>query len=181
MRRLGALAMLLLVACTSSVPRANDGSPSPSTSRSARASIPFVFAVKGDWGAGTAAQRQVTDAMCTIRRTLRFKYIVTTGDNFYNPDGNATQQNYYGPERCLYTYPGNVWRAVWGNHDIGGPSTATVLGSPMRYYTWSVGATQFLMAWPVIGNFGVYRASLGTLTPRIYWWVDDTKAPIKRT
>jgi peptide/nickel transport system substrate-binding protein len=42
------------------------------------------------------------------------------------------------------------------------------------------GATQFLMAWPVVGNFGVYRASQGTLTPRIYWWVDDTKAPLKR-
>jgi len=83
--------------------------------------------------------------MCALRRTLKFKYIVTTGDNFYTPDGNATQQNYYGPERCLYSYPGNVWRAAWGNHDVAGPSTGTVLGSPQRYYTWSVGTTQFFM------------------------------------
>jgi len=83
--------------------------------------------------------------MCALRRTLKFKYIVTTGDNFYNPDGIATQQNFYGPERCLYTYPGNVWRAVWGNHDVAGRSTATVLASPKRYYTWSVATTQFFM------------------------------------
>jgi hypothetical protein len=104
-----------------------------------------VFAVKGDWGAGTTAQRQVTEEMCALRRTLKFKYIVTTGDNFYTPDGIATQQNFYAPERCLNSYPGNVWRAVWGNHDVAGPSTGTVLGSPQRYYTWRVGTTQFFM------------------------------------
>lgn len=76
---------------------------------------------------------------------MNFKYIVTTGDNFYDPDGIATQQNYYGPERCLYSYPGNVWRAVWGNHDVSGPSSGTVLRSLHRYYTWSVGTTQFFM------------------------------------
>jgi tartrate-resistant acid phosphatase type 5 len=139
--------LLLLAACTAGTGATvrTSSPPPPSPSRSVAATAPFVFAVKGDWGAGTAAQREVTDAMCALRRTLTFKYIVTTGDNFYNPDGNATQRNYYGPERCLYTYPGNVWRAVWGNHDVGGPSTATVLGSPNRYYTWSVGTTQFFM------------------------------------
>jgi hypothetical protein len=104
-----------------------------------------VFAVKGDWGAGTRAQQQVTAEMCAIRKTIPFKYIVTTGDNFYSPDGNATQSNFYRPERCLIDYPGNVWRAAWGNHDLGGPSTATVLGSPQHYYSWSVGTTQFFM------------------------------------
>ncbi len=83
--------------------------------------------------------------MCVVRRTIKFKYIVTTGDNFYNPDGNATQRNFYGPERCLITYPGNTWRAVWGNHDVAGPSTATALGSTQRYYTWSVATAQFFM------------------------------------
>jgi acid phosphatase len=104
-----------------------------------------VFAVKGDWGAGTPAQQQVTAEMCAIRKKIPFRYVVTTGDNFYTPDGNATQSNFYGPEGCLIDYPGNTWRAVWGNHDLGGPSTGTVLGSPHRYYTWSVGTTQFFM------------------------------------
>ena len=83
--------------------------------------------------------------MCAIRKRIPFRYIVTTGDNFYSPDGNATQSNFYRPERCLIDYPGNTWRAAWGNHDLGGPSTGTVLGSPHRYYTWSVGTTQFFM------------------------------------
>lgn len=104
-----------------------------------------MFAVKGDWGAGTMAQQQVTNEMCALRRTLKFKYIVTTGDNFYTPDGTATQRNFFTPERCLITYPGNVWRAAWGSHDVAGRSTATVLGATRRYYTWSVGPTQFFM------------------------------------
>ena len=145
LRQRAVAALLLLAACTSGRGSSVRTSSLPPASPSRSVAAPFVFAVKGDWGAGTAAQREVSDAMCAVRRTVRFKYIVTTGDNFYNPDGNATQRNYYRPERCLYTYPGNVWRAVWGNHDVAGPSTATVLGSPKRYYTWSVGTTQLFM------------------------------------
>ena len=145
MRRWGALATLLLVACTSTSPGGVTPTRTVSSPASSKSVPPFVFAVKGDWGAGTQAQQQVTNEMCLIRRTLKFKYIVTTGDNFYSPDGNATQQNFYRPERCLYSYPGNVWRAVWGNHDVAGPSTATVLDSPRGYYTWTVGTTQFFM------------------------------------
>jgi hypothetical protein len=83
--------------------------------------------------------------MCTIRKTKPFRYVVTTGDNFYNPDGNATQSNFSEPERCLTSFPGNAWRAVWGNHDVAGTGTATALHSPNKYYTWSVGSTQFFM------------------------------------
>jgi hypothetical protein len=145
MSRGAPLALLVFIACTATGPGAGTQTPPSSLPPSSLASAPFVFAVKGDWGAGTRAQKQVTDEMCALRRTLKFKYIVTTGDNFYTPDGNATQQNYYGPERCLYSYPGNVWRAVWGNHDVAGPSTGTVLGSAQRYYSWTVGTTQFFM------------------------------------
>jgi len=145
-----AVALLALVSCTSNRPASvissTPASTPPAASPTHAASSPvFVFAVKGDWGAGTRAQQQATNEMCAIRRTVTFKYIVTTGDNFYNPDGIATQSNYYGPERCLTSYPGSVWRAVWGNHDLAGPSTATVLGAPSHYYTWSVGSTQFFM------------------------------------
>jgi ABC-type transport system substrate-binding protein len=44
------------------------------------------------------------------------------------------------------------------------------------------GASTFQMAWPVIGNFRVYRGGAAN-TQRIfntYWWIDDTKAPLKR-
>jgi hypothetical protein len=139
------VALALLAACSAGrpsvpTPGATTGQPRASVSPGA-----FVFAVKGDWGGGTRAQQEVTAEMCAIRKRVPFRYVVTTGDNFYSPDGNATQNNFYRPERCLIDYPGNTWRAVWGNHDLGGPSTGTVLGSPRRYYTWSVGTTQFFM------------------------------------
>jgi len=140
--------LAVLAACSASQP----GTPAETTrtpTTSARASRNpagvFVFAVKGDWGAGTRAQQEVTAQMCSVRKRIPFQYVVTTGDNFYSPDGSATQNNFYGPERCLIDYPGNTWRAAWGNHDLSGPSTGAVLGSPYRYYTWSVGTTQFFM------------------------------------
>ena len=117
------------------VPAAPSPSPQPS----------FVFAVKGDWGAGTPEQAAVTRSMCNVRESEPFDVVVTTGDNFYLPDGVATRQNYFLPEECLISWPGHQWRAVWGNHDLAGDSTATVLGSPERTYTWSIGSTQFFM------------------------------------
>jgi tartrate-resistant acid phosphatase type 5 len=146
MRRTRSVLLLLaLSACSAHAPSSLPSSPTPSSTPSrSRTSAPFVFAVKGDWGGGTAAQRDVTNEMCSLRKRIPFTIVVTTGDNFYNPDGFATQQNYYGPERCLYSHPGHVWRAVWGNHDLAGSSTRTVLGAA-RYYTFSEGLTQFFM------------------------------------
>jgi hypothetical protein len=36
----------------------------------------------------------------------------------------------------------------------------------------------FQVAWPVLGNFNVYRSD--RRTPNYHWWIDDTKAPLKR-
>ncbi|CAN5887584.1 metallophosphoesterase [soil metagenome] len=103
-----------------------------------------VFSVKGDWGAATREQAAVTSRMCEVRNSTPFDIVVTTGDNFYRPDGRATQANYFGPEACLTSYPGHQWRAVWGNHDIHDESTGTVLGAE-RTYTWTAGPAQFFM------------------------------------
>ncbi len=105
------------------------------------------FAVKGDWGKGTAAQAAVTALMCRVRAIAPFDIVVSTGDNFYGPDGKATNANYYNPERCLYSYPGHQWRAAWGNHDYGGDDTADVLGAPEspRYYTWTAADAAFFV------------------------------------
>ena len=113
---------------------------SPSTSAPAR----VVFAVKGDWAAGTREQAAVTNRMCETRKTTPFDIVVTTGDNFYRPDGIATQTNFFGPEACLMAHPGHQWRAVWGNHDTKGDSTGTVLGAEHNY-TWTAGPAQFFM------------------------------------
>lgn len=79
-----------------------------------------------------------------MRKRLGFKVVVTTGDNFYDPDGVATPGNYGTPERCLRTASGHRWRATWGNHDIRGRSTSTTLGA-RRFYAWSAGGVRFIM------------------------------------
>ena len=148
MRRLTISFLAGLLACASTGPTADPTAPSLSSPQpSAPASSPLppadlVFAVKGDWGAGTKAQRDVTRRMCSERERTPFRYVVTTGDNFYRPDGTATSANYFGPEECLYRHPDHEWRASWGNHDSGFRSTERVLGS-RKTYSWSAGGVHF--------------------------------------
>ncbi len=102
------------------------------------------FAVKGDWGTGSAGQAAVTRRMCGEARRQRFAFVLTTGDNFNRPDGVATDATYWRPERCLLALR-IPWRASWGNHDVRGDSTATVLGAPARYYAFSAGPARFIV------------------------------------
>lgn len=104
----------------------------------------FRFAVKGDWGAGTRAQSAVSAQMCERRAKEPYNDVVTTGDNFYRPDGVATEDNYHRPEQCLIRWPAHRWRAVWGNHDVAGDSTLRVLGS-QKYYVWTAGPAELYM------------------------------------
>lgn len=144
---------MLAGACSSARDQQAQGSPTPTptltptptpspTQRLSPSSEPFVFAVKGDWGAGTPEQVALTQQMCEQRQRTPFSIVVTTGDNFYAPDGTATKRNYRDPERCLYEAPGHRWRASWGNHDHDGDATGTVLGAS-RYYTWSRSGVDF--------------------------------------
>lgn len=111
---------------------------------SAAAPASVHFAVKGDWGTGSAAQAAVTRRMCGEARRRPLAFVVTTGDNFNRPDGVATAATYWRPERCLRAMR-IPWRAAWGNHDVRGPSTATVLGAPARYYAFSAGPARFIV------------------------------------
>lgn len=97
-----------------------------------------TFAVKGDWGAGTPAQYAVARRMCREHTRSPFAFVLTTGDNFYSPDGTATDRNFHRPEKCLVR-AGVAWRAVWGNHDVRGRSTASVLGAAARYHSFAQG------------------------------------------
>lgn len=118
-------------------------SPSPAfTSPSPARPDELVFAVKGDWGAGTAAQAEVTARMCRVRARTGFRLVVTTGDNFYDPDGVARTHNYYDPERCLIAADRHRWRATWGNHDVFGGSTERVLGA-RNWYRWTARGVDF--------------------------------------
>jgi 3',5'-cyclic AMP phosphodiesterase CpdA len=143
-KRCVAAALALLCACAN-VRAIVNGASSPRAPAKLRAHPgDFVFGVLGDWGAGTEDQARVARAMCAARKAVPFADVVTVGDNFYNPDGHATQSNYYGPMACVLAYPGHRWRAAWGNHDVAGPSTRTVLGAQRRY-TWTSHGVQFFM------------------------------------
>ncbi len=100
--------------------------------------------VKGDWGTGSTAQYRVTARMCASHAVTPAAFILTTGDNFYTPDGRATASNFDRPEACLLK-SGLRWRAAWGNHDIGGNSTATRLGSPSRWYSFVQGPVRVVV------------------------------------
>lgn len=102
----------------------------------AHASVRFM--VKGDWGFGGPDQAKVTAQMCALHARRPQAFVLTTGDNFYNPDGVANDANFTRPEQCLRD-AGLPWRAAWGNHDLGGDATAQMLASPRRYYRFRAG------------------------------------------
>ncbi len=101
------------------------------------------FLVKGDWGYGSRAQAAVTRRMCAEARRSPTAFVLTTGDNFYSPDGTATVGNYWRPERCLRALR-MPWRAAWGNHDLRGRSTAGVLGA-RRHYSFAAGPARVIV------------------------------------
>jgi hypothetical protein len=101
------------------------------------------FAVKGDWGDGSKSQTAVTTRMCTEHARTPFAFTLTTGDNFYD-SGTARPESFQVAEKCLIDL-GVPYRAVWGNHDVGGSSTGTVLKTPARWYTFVSGPIRFVM------------------------------------
>jgi acid phosphatase len=82
--------------------------------------------------------------MCGEHAARPFAFVLTTGDNFYEPSGTATASNFTRPEACLLR-AGIRWRAVWGNHDVAGSSTGTSLGATRRYYAFTEGPARFVV------------------------------------
>lgn len=122
-------------------PSVSSIAPSVAAVRTTASADPLYVAVVGDWGASSGPQREIAERMCLQRKRTPFRDVITTGDNFYQ-DGTATNANYYAPERCLFSAPNHRWRATWGNHDVRGVSTRSVLGAP-RTYTWSSRGVDF--------------------------------------
>jgi peptide/nickel transport system substrate-binding protein len=52
------------------------------------------------------------------------------------------------------------------------------LAQKMYNVTKPGGSTTFVMAWPAVGNFNVYKGDRRGAP--YHWWMDDTKAPLKR-
>ena len=61
----------------------------------------------------------------------RSRSSLTTGDNFYRPDGVATHGQLHAAPSAACTALGVPWHAAWGNHDVGRPGARrAALGSP---------------------------------------------------
>jgi acid phosphatase len=96
----------------------------PASARSASAS----FLVVGDWGReGTSKQREVATAMGRRAEEMATRFVVTTGDNFYE-DGvmSATDPLWRTSFEDVYTAPSlhRPWYGVLGNHDYRGNPAA---------------------------------------------------------
>jgi tartrate-resistant acid phosphatase type 5 len=108
----------------------------------------------GDFGTGSAAQKQTAAAMVAYHNTHPFDFGLTLGDNFYprglaSPDDPRWQTQWeqlYGPMHIPFY-------AVLGNHDWSGPDSpaAEILYSaksqswhmPSPFYTFTAGPVQF--------------------------------------
>ena len=101
------------------------------------------FAVKGDWGYGSEAQAAISTRMCERNAAVPYAFILTTGDNFYRPDGVATAANFDRPEKCLIDAR-IPWRAAWGNHDLDGAGTSDRLGAS-RWYRFRAGPATIIV------------------------------------
>jgi len=108
----------------------------------------------GDFGTGSAQQKQVAAAMLQYHRKEPFDFAITLGDNFYN-DGmespNDPRWETWWDE--LYNPLGIKVYATLGNHDWGYSNSpaAEILYSqkspswrmPAAYYTFTAGPVQF--------------------------------------
>lgn len=127
--------------------------PPPSFS-AVPAGKPIRVLAFGDFGTGSAAQKQTAAAMVAYHKTHPFDFGLTLGDNFYprgltSPDDPRWQTQW----EQLYSPMHIPFYAVLGNHDWSGSDSpaAEILYSaksqswrmPSPYYTFTAGSVQF--------------------------------------
>ena len=108
----------------------------------------------GDFGTGSAAQKQTAAAMVAYEKSHPFDFGLTLGDNFY-PRGMTSPHDprWQTQWEQLYSPMHIPFYAVLGNHDWSGPDSpaAEILYSaesqswhmPSPYYTFTAGPVQF--------------------------------------
>lgn len=82
------------------------------------------FVVVGDWGRkGTPNQRAVADGMARVAERLDGRFVVTTGDNFYDQGVSSLHDPHWRESfEDVYASPALQipWYVVLGNHDYQG-------------------------------------------------------------
>lgn len=108
----------------------------------------------GDFGNGSAEQKEVAAAMQRFHQTELFDFAITLGDNFYSVGMESpTDPRWKTWWNELYDPMGIKFYVSLGNHDWGSPDSpaAEVLYThsspswrlPATYYTFTAGAVQF--------------------------------------
>ena len=108
----------------------------------------------GDFGTGSASQRQVAATMAEWHRKAAFDFGITLGDNFYDAGmASPTDPRWKKQWEELYGPLGIKFYATFGNHDwvISDSPAAEILYSdrsaswrmPSPYYTFTAGNAQF--------------------------------------
>jgi acid phosphatase len=81
------------------------------------------FLIIGDWGRkGTPGQLAVADGMSRVAEQLKSRFVVTTGDNFYDGVTNLYDAHWQESYEAVYNSPPLQipWYVVLGNHDYQG-------------------------------------------------------------
>jgi tartrate-resistant acid phosphatase type 5 len=132
---LAAAALLLVAARCAETPRAGKDPPT------------LTFLAVGDWGRGGAGgQREVAAAMANFADKTPAKFVVSTGDNFYeNGVASVEDPEWKRSFEDIYARPSLMipWYVALGNHDYHGDvgiqiaytKTSTRWRMPARYYT----------------------------------------------
>ena len=108
----------------------------------------------GDFGTGSAAQKQTAAAMVAYHKTHPFDFGLTLGDNFYSRGMTSPNDPRWQTQwEQLYSPMHIPFYAVLGNHDWSGADSpaAEILYSarsqswhmPSPYYTFTAGSVQF--------------------------------------
>lgn len=124
MRRAAVLVLLVAVACAplgagkvQPVQSSPVVTPTP-TDPPASGEPLLRFAVIGDFGNGSAEQKEIANRMCSWREENPFDLVVTTGDNIYDSgERRYFEDRFYRPYGCLLN-DGVRFRSVLGNHDL---------------------------------------------------------------
>lgn len=95
------------------------------------------FAVIGDAGLGSRAQRQVAEQMERFRQRFPFRFVLMLGDNIYGADGpDDYREKFEAPYGALLA-AGVRFYAALGNHDSPNQRFYRLFNMDgKRYYSW---------------------------------------------
>jgi predicted phosphodiesterase len=133
-----------LTACGSSQSKPGDSSADTARSFYPDSSVTDSLLVIGDWGSGTAEQKEIASQMETYAASNPVQAILTTGDNFYLDDADQMME----PLEWADAEGIEFW-LTWGNHDVETSDRIDaineVFDSPPRWATISWGETSILI------------------------------------